>query len=324
MSFWGDNRDDLDAYLTYTRLMLTGASSLTWLLLTSAGDLKKLRQTRPSEEHYIRPPRLYDLPACEPGMRVADSREKYLRPTRMCDPRQPEITAMAHHLGAYRASDREFAENAFAFCKERMLLEICPIDSAADTLRRGTGTCFQLISVFIALCRAAGIKARYKMYAVNMIQAWRETMIDADPLVKKWYDAVGYFMIEGEGEAWVDGRWTVAHVGPTAERQAAAGIPITRFGEDALGIWFSARPGTIMWMESMPPGLAPASRFLHRLAPGSMERVNVSVQRQTAAGVRVLAEAGGPAAYDARIRQAQGPSGPEVDLRPRAGLVFED
>ena len=31
-----------------------------------------------------------------------------------------------------------------------------------------------------------------------------------------------------------------------AERQSAAGIPITRFGEDSLGVWFFARPGTIM------------------------------------------------------------------------------
>jgi hypothetical protein len=131
-------------------------------------------------------------------------------------------------------------------------------------------------------------------------------------------------MIEGEGEAFVDSRWTVAHVGPTAERQAAAGIPITRFGEDALGIWFSARPGTIMRMEAMPPGLALASRFLHRLAPGSMERVNVSVQKQTERGIKALAEAGGAAAYDAWVRAALGPTGPEVDLRPRAGIIFAD
>jgi len=149
-------------------------------------------------------------------------------------------------------------------------------------------------------------------------------MIDADPLVQKWYDAVGYFMLEGEGEAFVDGRWIVAHVGPTAERQAAAGIPITRFGEDAIGIWFSARPGTTMRLESLPLGLASASRFLHRLAPGSMERVNVSVQKQTEAGRQVLAEAGGARAYDARVRKALGPEAPSIDLTPRSEIVFTE
>ena len=39
--------------------------------------------------------------------------------------------------------------------------------------------------------------------------------------------------------------WQVAHVGPTRERQAAGGVPITHFGEDSLGLWFHAKPGTI-------------------------------------------------------------------------------
>ena len=54
-----------------------------------------------------------------------------------------------------------------------MTLEIAPIDGVAETLRRGTGTCFDLITVFIALCRAAGIPARYKIYSTDMIQPGR-------------------------------------------------------------------------------------------------------------------------------------------------------
>ena len=173
-------------------------------------------------------------------MQVCRSNERYLRPTRYCNPRAPQVIALAHALGAFQEHDREFTQAAFDFAKEKMTLEIRPIDTVEAALRQGTGTCFELISVFIALCRAAGIPARYKIYATNMIQAWRDAVIDVDPLVKKWYDSLGYFLLEGEGEAYVDGRWVVAHVGPTAERQAAAGIPITRFGEDALGIWFHA------------------------------------------------------------------------------------
>ena len=78
------------------------------------------------------------------------------------------------------------------------------------------------------------------MFAMNMIQAWYDSTIDVDPVVKKWYDSMGYFMLEGEGEVYVDGKWIVAHVGPKAERQAAAGIPITKFGEDSIGVWFFA------------------------------------------------------------------------------------
>jgi len=309
-------REEARGQRTYARLMLRGVLSVSKLLVTSAGDVKRLRQPRPSEERYVRPPRRYDLPPYSDGMQICRSNERYLRPTRYCNSRAPEVIALAHSLGAYQKPDHEFARAAFEFAKEKMVLEILPIGDVEETLRRGTGTCFGLISVFIALCRAAGIPARYKIYATNMIEAWRDAVIDVDPLVKKWYDMLGYFLLEGEGEAYVDGRWVVAHVGPTAERQASAGIPITRFGEDSLGIWFFARPGTIMRLESLPLGLAGGTRLLQMIAPGSMERVNVSIQRQIKRGRQILAEAGGVPAYDERARSAGGPKTPKVESQP--------
>ena len=215
--------------------MLQGLLSVSKLLLTSLGDLKRLRTPKPTDERYVRPPRDYDCPPTAPGWKSCRSTARYLRPTRYCDPRAPQVVALAHALGAYRLSPLAYAEAAYAFVKERLELEIGPIGGVVETLRRGTGTCFELISVWIALLRAAGIPARYKIYATQMIQAWRESTVDADPLAKKWYDSLGYFLLEGEGEAFIDGRWVVAHVGPSAARQAAAGIPITRLGEDALG-----------------------------------------------------------------------------------------
>jgi len=292
--------------------MLKGILSVSKLLVTSAGDVKRFRQPRPSEERYVRPPRRYDLPPFTAGMPYCRANERYLRPTRYCNSRAPEVIALAHALGAYQKPDLEFAQAAFAFAKEKLTLEIAPIDGVEETLQRGTGTCFQLISVFIALCRAAGIPARYKIFATDMVQTWREAVIDVDPLVTKWYDSLGYFLLEGEGEAYVDGRWVVAHVGPTAERQAAAGIPITRFGEDALGIWFFARPGTIMRLESIPVGLAAGSRLLHKISPGSMERVNISVQKQIERGRRILKDAGGSLAYDEQARSTRGTQAPQV------------
>ncbi|MCJ7548659.1 MAG: hypothetical protein MUQ30_03135, partial [Anaerolineae bacterium] len=84
----------------------------------------------------------------------------------------------------------------------------------------------------------------------------------------------------------------------------AAGIPISRLGEDAIGSWFSARPGTIMRLESLPPGLAAGSRLLHRISPGSMERVNTSVLREIAKGREVITAAGSLEAYDRAARSA--------------------
>ncbi|RLF62177.1 MAG: hypothetical protein DRN31_04425 [Thermoplasmata archaeon] len=298
----------------YLKLMLGGAISLSKTLLLNLRDLKKVRNMGAGEEKYVRPPRRYELPEYREGMKYCKSNEKYLRPTLYCNPRAPEVIALANELGAYEKSDYEFAESAFEFVKRNMTLEILPMDGVENTIRRGTGTCFHQISVFIALCRAAGIKARYKMFAMNMIKAWYDTTIKVDPLVKKWYDSMGYFMIEGEGEAYVDGKWVVAHVGPTSERQAASGVPITKFGEDSLGNWFFALPGTIMRMESIPYGLGGATRLLKKIAPGSMERVNASILRQIEAGKKLIEEAGGEEAYDAKVRKKL-PKTPKMDLQ---------
>jgi hypothetical protein len=291
----------------YRKLMRQGIQSVGKLLLTSAGEVLKLRQTDAAEAHYERPPRRYELPPYEQGMPATHSVDPFLRPTPYCNSEAPEVIALANRLGAFHLSDQAFAEAAFKFAKEKLTLEIAPIDGVAETLRRGTGTCFQLITVFIALCRAAGIPARYKIFSTMMIDAWREATIDADPLVQKWYDSLGYFLLEGEGEAYVNGEWQVAHVGPTSERQAAAGIPLSRLGEDAIGSWFVARPGSIMRLESLPRGLVIGSRILHLLSPGSMERINVSVQEQIAEGGRVIAEAGGRDAYDRQVRRQAEP-----------------
>jgi hypothetical protein len=307
---------------TYLKLLIGGALSLSKVLFSNPSDLRKLRTIQGSEERYARPKRPYELSPYKEEMRCGATDEKYLRPTLYCNPCAPEVVALAHQLGAFQKTDYEFAKAAFEFVKEKLDLEICGMDSVEETIRRGTGTCFHLISVFIALCRCAGIKARYKTFAMNMIQSWYDTMVTPDPLVKKWYDQMGFFMMEGEGEAFIDGKWVPAHVGPTAERQAAGGIPITHFGEGSLGIWFFALPGTTMNMESIPYGLGLGSKLLKKLAPGSMERVNISIQHQNIAGKKIIEDAGGEEAYDAMARKKRTTQSPKLDLSDKKGIVF--
>jgi hypothetical protein len=307
----------------YAKLFINGALSLSKTLLLNLSELKKLRNLPPGSERYIRPKREYEIPEFNSNMKVSCSNEKYLRPTLYCDHSEPEVVALAHKLGAFKKSDYEYAKAAFELVKEHMTLEILPFNRVGETLKRGTGTCFHLITAFIALCRAAGIKARYKVFAMNMIKAWYDSVVEADPLVKKWYDSMGYFMLEGEGEAYIDGKWMVAHVGPKAERQAAAGIPITEFGEDSIGRWFFAIPGTIMKMESVPYGFSGSTRLLKIIAPGSMERVNISILKQIEKGREIIKKAGGKEAYDKEKRKQKGPKKPEMKIQKTKKIVFE-
>jgi hypothetical protein len=308
-----------------TKLMLKGTFSLTKVLLFNLGTLKKLRQLDPSKI-YVRPKPSYKLPKYKPGMKFCDSDEKYLRPTLYCNCRAPEVIAMANELGAFKKSDYEFAESAFEFVKRKIILEMLPMDDVANVLRRGTGTCLHEISLFIALCRAAGIKARYKLYALTMIQQWYDALVAPDPLMKKWYDAMGYFMMHGEGEVYIDGKWLPADVGPTPERQAAAGIPITKFGEDSIGVWFHALPGTIMRLESLPLTLGFSSKILmKKIAPSSVAKINASILQQIERGRKIIEEAGGEESYDKMARRKRGPEIPKLKVEYRKDKIsFEE
>ncbi|MGZ4910923.1 MAG: hypothetical protein ACXVI1_09515 [Halobacteriota archaeon] len=83
------------------------------MLLESPAALRKFRVIGPNEERYVRPPREYEIPPFRKSMKWCTSKEKYLRPTRWCNPSEPEIVAMANELGAYKLSDYEFADAAF-------------------------------------------------------------------------------------------------------------------------------------------------------------------------------------------------------------------
>lgn len=303
------------------RLLFFGTLALIRVFFTNMSDIKKLSNMPKTKKKYVRPPRRYDLPQYEKSMKFCKKDEKYLRPTLYCNSHAPEVIALAHQLGAFKKSDQEFATAAFEFAKRKLTLEMMPLDSVEQTLQRGTGTCLHEISVFVALCRAAGIKARYKLYSLTMIEAWANTVAD-DPMVKKWSDAMGYFMIHGEGEAYIDGEWMVCDVGPTPERQAASNIPITRFGEDSIGVWFSAVPGTIMHVESLSYGLNGMMKLVNKIAPATVDNVNANVLAQIQRGAEILKRKG-EEAYDAEVRKSFKPKFPEPVIKKRHEIIFE-
>lgn len=307
---------------TFRRLLIAGSLALGKVFLMNLGDIRRLQQMSTNyTASYKRPPKRFQIPKYTSNMKHCTSNEKYLRPTLYCNSQAPEIIALAHELGAYQKSDWDFAKAAFEFSKRKLTLEMVPMDDVTKTLHRGTGTCLHEISVFVALCRAAGIKARFKLYSLTMIDAWSQTMV-ADPLIKKWSDAMGYFMIHGEGEAYINGQWVVGDVGPTPERQAASNIPISQFGEDSIGMWFSAVPGSVMHVESIPYGLDAMMRVVSNIAQPTIDKVNVNILKQIHEGKKILSEKG-EQVYDAEIRKSFKPKFPDPVLKKRSEIIFE-
>jgi hypothetical protein len=266
-------------------------------------------------------------------MRYSTSNEKYLRPTRWCNPREPEVVAMANELSAYELSDYEFAEAALAFVKNKVTFEMCPLNRVSSTLKRGTGSCFHLISVWVALCRAAGIKARYKIFRMAMSANLQNQFLGSDPLLSKLSDLTGGGMLEAEGAACIDGTWIVGHPAASPEMEAAAGGRIFRLGEDRLGNeaaisqdgkYLNAIPGTITQPESVPSTIGRAIGIFNWLAPATIERMNVNIQKQIALGRKIIEEAGGREAYDQKAREKFRILSPTMELSDDEALVFKE
>lgn len=150
--------------------------------------------------------------------------------------------------------------------------------------------------------------------------------IDHAPLMKKWYDAMGFFLLHGEGEIFLDGKWISADVGAEPQRQAASNLPITKLGEDSIGLWLFPIPGTIIWRESIPLGLGLPSRVLmNRIVPNQIAGINIGILEQIERGRKIIEEAGGETAYDAQARQNRRKSTPTPDIAQHHDrIVFED
>ena len=84
-------RKETQGQFRYLRQMTRGALAVGKLLLLSAGEVRRFRQTATSEQRYIRPPRRYELPDLGDIQPPSATRKRYLHRTRLCDPRAPEV-----------------------------------------------------------------------------------------------------------------------------------------------------------------------------------------------------------------------------------------
>jgi len=320
---WEIKQKEMIPPLRMIKMNIGGVFFLLKVIFLNLGTFKTMKNQKII---YKRPTPPYTIPEYTLEMRSTNSEEKYLRPTLYNNCRKPEIIALAHQLGAYQKSDREFAEAAFEFAKRKVILEIIPLDDVDKTIHRGTGTCLHKISVFIALCRAAGIPARYKFFALTMLDTWMAPALEHAPLMKQWYDAMGSFLVHGAGEVFLEGKWVNADVGAEPQRQAASWIPVTKLGEDSAGLWLFPIPGTSFIRESIPLGLGvPSQIIMNGLAPNSVAGVNVGILEQIEKGRKIIEETGGEAAYDAEARKRRKQMAPKTDLLQKPdSIIFED
>jgi hypothetical protein len=322
---WEIKQKEMIPPLHMLQMNIGGVFFVVKMVLSNLGTFKMLKNPT-TKNVYVRPTPSYTIPSYSPEMKTCISEEKYLRPTLYCNSRAPEIIALAHQLGAYQKTDKEFAKAAFEFAKRKIILEQTPLDDVTSIVHRGTGTCLHKISVFIALCRVAGLPARYKFFALTLLDDWVAPAFDHAPLMKQWSDAMGYFLVHGQGEVLLDGKWITADVGAEPERQASSWMPITKLGEDGAGLWLFPIPGSTIIRESIPLGLGIPSRILmNHLVPNSVAGINIGILEQIEKGKKIIEEAGGEAAYDAEARKKRRQAAIKEELlKDHESIVFED
>ena len=142
-------------------------------------------------------------------MKFCALNKRYLRPTFICNHHESEIIAMAHKLGAFQKTDFEYAETVYKFVNMNVRIDFSPPKSAVECLRRGHGTCIDKLNLFLALCRVAGIKDRYRLYSFQGLEELYDIYVAADPLEKNGlmssiflcYMEVVRFLLMGNGKS---------------------------------------------------------------------------------------------------------------------------
>jgi len=265
--------------------------------------IKTMRRMGPDDERYVPPPRPYELPERRKGLKYSKSKEKYLRPRRLTNPREPNVVALAHELGAFELSDREFAEATYWWMKTNMQWVMTKWYGAGETLARGRGTCWHLNNTYAALCRCAGIRARYKAFDTKMFESGAESLSNVDSTVGNPLASGNRTLPEAEVEVFIDGTWETAYVAQPTALSAGAGWPITDFGESGIGLYFEEVPGSIKFSESVPLKMAYPTTLLNLFVPATFERLNVKMKKVQERGLADIEAAGGLKAYNQKARR---------------------
>lgn len=96
-----------------------------------------------------------------PDSRKLDRRTRlYLGPSPLIESRDPRIRKLANEIGVDQQKAWDHVEAIYEWVREHVEYKNGPIKGALAALKDGTGDCEELTSLFIAICRAAGIPAR--------------------------------------------------------------------------------------------------------------------------------------------------------------------
>jgi transglutaminase-like putative cysteine protease len=149
--------------------------------------------------------------------------EKFCEPTPYCESDDPEIKKLAEKIIKGKKTPKEASKAIFNWVRDNVRWDILPTVGAKKLLKRKpiAGICTDKVNLFIALCRAIGIPARYLF-----------VYCDLNTLLKELPSVVGH----ASAEVFLDDRWIISD--PTFGKNEEKLFPINKFGEPS---WKNAK-----------------------------------------------------------------------------------
>ena len=271
--------------------------------------VRRARVDRSEQESFKRPSSVtlpYEVPEYKEEMPFCKSKEKYLKPTRLCECRAPEIIAMANQLGAFKQPDREYAEACFDWVNHNIKPGIT-LHGALATLKEGRGDCADRTSLFIALCRTGGVPARYRMSREAISEQYFDETSQHPG--REVLGALGFDVVP-VAQVKIGDEWIVCGA-PLVPALAALGrVPIAHFGEDPTG-YVTFRLGTASIVEGL--GYNTLMTRIFRRMMGGFASVNELYDEQYEKGRKLLDEIG-EEEYDKSVRASYRFTMPKVIL----------
>ncbi len=126
----------------------------------ASGDEARAIVTVEIRRSTILPPEKTDIYSIPEPAKLTRQIRLYLTPSPLIESRDPKIRALAKEIGVDNKKAWDHVEAIYDWVRKKVKYTNGPIKGALAALKDGTGDCEELTSLFIAICRAAGIPAR--------------------------------------------------------------------------------------------------------------------------------------------------------------------
>jgi len=147
--------------------------------------------------------------------------ESFCKPTRYCESDDPLIKRLAGNITKNKKTPREAAVTLFNWVRDNIKYDLVSTLNVREILKNKATCCVGKTNLFVALCRAVGIPARYVMFKGNLKSPRKDIASNEAQHVV--------------AEIYIDGKWIL--VDPAFEKAINKMFETSKFGVPTWTKW---------------------------------------------------------------------------------------